>query len=88
MIPAMVPNSYIVHVLDIETNFIVYHNPDGWNKAIEVLEIQYPEPPEDSKPLPPLGFAADPNIHPQCNAQANDPVENDRSLNGTWTKFI
>ena len=44
MILHLVAARYIVQIWDIDINFLGYHNPEGWTKAVDVLRAKYPEP--------------------------------------------
>ena len=79
--PYLVANRYIIQICDIERGFLKYHNPAGWDTAVEVVKIKYPEPSANATLLPP-GFAADPHTYPTSDVPMSEVVETDASLNG------
>ena len=88
MILHLVSIRYIVEIWDIETGSLIYSNPAGWDKAVDVLSIKYPEHPEDAT-LQPIGFAAEPHTYPTSAVPlSSEVVENDISVNGEWKQFV
>ena len=87
MVPGMVGLRYVVQILEIENNFVIYNNKDVWNKAIEAIRTKWPEPPLDG----PLYVQDTPSVIADLVASATDGrdlIDNGPSLNGTWTEFI
>ena len=85
-VPGIVELGYIAQILDIETNFVVYNNKDGWNKPIDAIRTKWPEPPLDGPPFlkEPSGVIAD---TAGSSTDGPDIIDNSYSLNGTWTKY-
>ena len=85
MIPAFVEKHDIIMTWDHEGT-IIYNNTKRWERSIEVLRHEYPEPPLDARSLPPPSFNAPPTgpLQPVGPAPV---IRHQDFLNGEWREF-